>query len=94
MAHFAKIENGVVVDVIVVDNEFEEVIDEYLLSLGIEGTWVQTSYNGNTRGKYAAIGDLYDAEADLFVAPPVETSQAIEVSPEEVTTTEAVAGTE
>lgn len=32
------------------------------------------SYNGNIRGKYPAIGDTYDANADEFVSPttPIE----------------------
>ena len=32
----------------------------------------RTSYNGNFRGIYAGIGYTYDADADVFVAPPVE----------------------
>ena len=32
-------------------------------------TWVQTSYNGNSRYRYAAIGHAYDAERDAFIAP-------------------------
>ena len=51
MAHYAKIENGIVVEVIVAD---EDVIQTY------EGTWLQTSYNANFRGKYAGIGDKWD----------------------------------
>ena len=31
----------------------------------------RTSYNGNFRGVYAGIGYTYDADADVFVAPPV-----------------------
>jgi len=30
----------------------------------------RTSYNGNIRGVYAGIGFTYDAENDVFVAPP------------------------
>lgn len=66
MAHFAKVENGVVVTVVVVDNEHEANGEEYLHSLGLDGTWIQTSYNHNFRKKYAAIGDRYDEEADAF----------------------------
>lgn len=45
---------------------------------GADTRWVQTSYNGNFRGKYAGIGDTYDGSA--FVAPVVEASvQPIEV---------------
>ena len=72
MAHFAKIEAGIVTQVVVVDNEHEADGEAYLNSLGLEGTWVQTSYNGNIRGKYAGIGDTYDAELDIFEAPYVE----------------------
>lgn len=75
MAHFAKIENGIVGEVIVVNN------DVLLDSEGIEqealgaqfcadlfgGEWVQTSYNGNFRGKFAGIGDAYDSVKDEFV---------------------------
>ena len=66
MAHFAKVENGVVVQVVVVDNEHEDVGQEYLNGLGLDGTWIQTSYNNNFRVKYAGIGDRYDAESDTF----------------------------
>ena len=47
MAHFAKIENTVVTDVVVVDNAHEAYGEAYLNELGLEGTWVQTSYNAN-----------------------------------------------
>lgn len=83
MAHFAKIEDGVVVNVVVVANEHEENGEAYLNSLGLEGTWVQTSYNGNIRGKYATLGDTYDAENDVFVSPVVEEVTIVE--PLEVT---------
>lgn len=69
MAHFAKIENGIVTEVLVVDNEHEADGEAYLNSLGLEGTWVQTSYNGNIRGKFAGKGDTYDAKNDVFVSP-------------------------
>ena len=75
MAHFAKIENGIVTNVLVVDNEHEANGQEFLNSLGLEGTWVQTSYNANFRGKFAGIGDTYDADQDIFIAPVVEVSE-------------------
>lgn len=77
MAHFAKIEDGIVTQVVVVDNEHEADGEAYLNSLGLEGTWIQTSYNGNIRGKYAAIGDSYDSVADVFVSPVVEAVEII-----------------
>jgi hypothetical protein len=69
MAHFAKIEDGIVTDVVVIGNEFEADGEAYLNSLGLEGQWIQTSYNGNIRGKFAGIGDGYDAELDEFFKP-------------------------
>jgi hypothetical protein len=71
MSHFAKIENGVVTQVIVAE---QDVIDSGLFGKG----WVQTSYNtiGNKhpenrplRGNYAGIGYTYDAKNDVFYAP-------------------------
>jgi hypothetical protein len=56
MAHFAKIENGVVTNVVVVDNAHEA----YLNSLGLDGAWVQTSYNANFGNKFAGLGDTFD----------------------------------
>lgn len=73
MAHFAKIENGIVSQVVVVDNEHENDGEAFLNSLGLAGTWIQTSYNANFRGKFAGIGDTYDAENDIFIAPVIET---------------------
>ena len=81
MAHFAKVENNVVVNRIVVSNddcgggnypESEPVGQAFLASLGLDGEWRQTSYNANFRGKYAGIGDTYDAVNDVFVAPQIE----------------------
>jgi len=60
MAHFAKIESGVVTNVVVVDNAHEANGEAYLNSLGLDGAWVQTSYNANFGGKFAAISDTYD----------------------------------
>jgi hypothetical protein len=39
-------------------------------TLKLGGVWKQTSYNANFRGKYAGIGDFYDADLDEFVTPP------------------------
>jgi hypothetical protein len=38
------------------------------------GQWVQTSYNANTRGKYAAIGDTYNQAEDIFISAQPFTS--------------------
>ena len=79
MAHFARIENGIVTNVLVVDNEHEANGQEYLNSLGLDGTWLQTSYNHNIRGKFAGIGDIYDEVNDIFVSPaPIEIIEIID----------------
>jgi hypothetical protein len=79
MAHFAKIEDGIVTNVIVAEPE--------VIASGIFGdNWIQTSYN--TRGgvhydpitklpsadqtkalrkNYAGIGDTYDSIRDCFI---------------------------
>jgi hypothetical protein len=73
MAHFAEIDkDGFVLRVLVVDNSQESRGQEFLAEdLGLGGTWIQTSYNANIRGKYAGIGDRYDEEKDEFIAPVI-----------------------
>jgi hypothetical protein len=77
MAHFARLENNVVTQVIVVSNQ--DTADEHGVEkeeLGIAfcsnllgGTWKQTSYNGNIRKNYAGMGYTYDEGLDAFIAP-------------------------
>jgi len=77
MAHFVRIENGVVVQGIVVNNK--DTADEHGVEkedIGIAfcsnllgGTWKQTSYNGNIRKNYAGIGYTYDETLDAFIPP-------------------------
>ena len=83
MAHFAKVNNGIVEQVIVAEPEF---FDTFVDSS--PGQWIQTSYN--TRGgvhyqpnsnepsadqskalrkNYAGIGFTYDAGRDAFIPP-------------------------
>jgi hypothetical protein len=75
MAHFAKIEDGIVTQVNVVDEEYFHANRETRYT----GTWVQTSYNtqggvhllGGTplRKNYAGIGYTYDEARDAFIPP-------------------------
>lgn len=77
MSHFAEVQDGIVVNVIVAEQDFIDTLD---------GTWIQTSYN--TRGgkhydpetgeeddgtplrkNYAVIGGAYDADRDAFISP-------------------------
>jgi hypothetical protein len=70
MAHFARIENNLVTEVLVVHNDLEHRGADFLANdLGLGGTWVQTSYSNNFRKQYAGIGFTYDSVADVFIAP-------------------------
>lgn len=83
MAHFAKVENGIVTQVIVAEQDFINTG-----AVGDPASWVQTSYN--TRGgvhfdpntgepsadqtkalrkNYAGIGYVYDPVRDAFYSP-------------------------
>ena len=74
MSHYAKIENGLVTQVIVAEADFISTG-----ALGDPAAWVQTSYNtqggvhllGNEplRANYAGVGYTYDATNDVFYAP-------------------------
>jgi len=68
MAHHAKIENGIVTQVIVTCDSDEETFSARMLAETGE-QWVRTSYNGRIRYNYAGIGFTYDPEADAFIAP-------------------------
>jgi hypothetical protein len=78
MSHFAKIdENGIVLDVNVVDNENllnSDGVEEEAVGIAYlnkvtdaEYTWVQTSYNHNFRKQYAGVGSSYDKINDVFI---------------------------
>ena len=80
MAHAARIEDGIVREVIVVPDdldatESDAAIESFIHSIGLSGTWTRTSYNGNIRGTYAGIGYTYDSLNDVFVAPVVDTPE-------------------
>lgn len=71
MSHYAKVENGIVTQVIVAE---QDVIDSGLFGTG----WVQTSYNTYggkhpegrpLRKNYAGIGFAYDSIRDAFIPP-------------------------
>ena len=73
MSHFAKVENGKVVNVLVVEQDY---IDSG--ALGDPSLWIQTSYNTfggkhqngtPLRKNYAGEGFTYDAIRDAFIPP-------------------------
>ena len=73
MAHYAKVVDGKVTQVIVAEADFFNTFVD-----SSPGTWIQTSYNtqggkhllGGTplRGNYAGIGYTYDQVNDVFYA--------------------------
>jgi hypothetical protein len=68
MAHHAKIENGIVTQVIVTcDADEDTFADRMLVETGEQ--WVRTSYNGRIRYNYAGIGYVYDSIRDAFIPP-------------------------
>lgn len=70
MAHFARIENNIVTQVLVVpDNEENRGADYLANDLGLGGNWVQTSYTNRIRKNYAGIGYNYNFELDAFIPP-------------------------
>jgi hypothetical protein len=74
MAHFAKVQDGKVTQVIVAEPEFFETFVD-----SSPGEWIQTSYNthggvhtlGGTplRKNYAGIGYTYNRQLDAFIPP-------------------------
>ena len=83
MAHYAKVQNGIVIQVIVAESDFFNTFVDTE-----PGKWVQTSYN--TRGgvhyepnsetpssdqskalrkNYAGVGFIYDSDKDAFYEP-------------------------
>ena len=75
-AYAARVQDGIVRQVIVIPycDDDDATITAYCNGIGLAGTWLDTSYLGARRGKYAGIGDTYDADLDEFVAPePAET---------------------
>ena len=82
MAHYAKVSNSLVTQVIVAEPEF---FDTFVDTS--PGEWIQTSFNtsggvhllGDTplRKNYAAIGFTYDVTRDAFIAPQPFASWAL-----------------
>ncbi len=64
MAHYAKIENNIVTNIIVADRDF--------INSGAAGnpiTWVEVQDANGVNIHYAGIGFTYDAETMSFISP-------------------------
>lgn len=83
MAHFARVENGIVSEVIVVANEVlldengieQESIGAAFCADLFGGEWVQTSYNAKFRGKFANPGFTWDGQE--FKPVPISTEEVV-----------------
>ena len=74
MSHFAEIKpNGLVIDIISAE---PDVINNGVM--GDPHKFIQTSYNGNFRNKFAKRGDKYDRALDMFIPPSPYPSWALE----------------
>jgi hypothetical protein len=71
MSHWAEInQDNVVLRVVVGNNDdpggdegYQKIVEKF------GGTWVQTSYNGNFKGRFAGVGYRYDSLNDVFIRP-------------------------
>ena len=82
MAHYAKVSNGLVTQVIVAEPEFFETFVD-----SSPGEWIQTSYNTQggvhsdggiaLRKNYAGVGYTYDTARDAFIPPQPYNSWAL-----------------
>jgi hypothetical protein len=83
MAHYARVENGVVAEVIVIANavlldengQEQESIGADFCHNTFGGEWVQTSYNANFRGKFANPGYFWDGKE--FKPVPSDTGEVV-----------------
>jgi hypothetical protein len=71
MSHWAELdENNVVVRVLVGDNNDPANDEGYQWLIdNLGGTWIQTSYNGNFRQRYAGIGSVFVVDENFFTEP-------------------------
>jgi hypothetical protein len=73
-AHAARVEDGIVREVIVIPymDDDDAKVTEYCNSIGLAGVWLDCSYLGARRGCYPGVGFRYDADLDEFVSPQAD----------------------
>ena len=75
MAHYAKVENTLVTQVIVAEAEFfDTFVDD------TPGQWLETKEDGSIRKNHAGIGFTYDATRDAFYGPQPYSSWTLDES--------------
>jgi len=88
MAHFAELDqNNIVLRVIVVNNADTSVDGHEVEAKGIafcqslfgaDTRWVQTSYSGSKRKRYAGVGYSFDEQRNAFITPQPYPSWALD----------------
>ena len=71
----ARVDDGNIVrEIIVIPHmgDDDDRVTEYCNGIGLPGRWLDTSYLGSRRGKYAGVGDRYDPVLDEFITPTVD----------------------
>jgi hypothetical protein len=70
MSEYAQIDNnGIVQQILVVDNSIQDGQSFLAETCGLGGTWVESSPVGAFRKNPAGIGFTYDVELDAFISP-------------------------
>lgn len=75
MAHYAKVIDGLVTQVIVAETEFFDTFVD-----NTAGEWIQTSYNGSIRKQFAGVGFSYDKTNNEFVQSQPYASWTLDAS--------------
>lgn len=71
-AHAVRIDDkSIVQDVVVIPFQGDTDVDvtAYCNSIGLDGKWLDTSYVGSRRKRYAGVLYYFDSERDEFVPP-------------------------
>ena len=74
MAHYAFLDDNNIVSHVIVGRNEDEIVDgisdweQHYAEIAGQRC-VRTSYNARIRHKFASIGDTYDQDGDVFIAP-------------------------
>jgi hypothetical protein len=69
-AYAARVdENWVVREIVVIPfmDDDDNKITHYCNSIGLEGKWIDCSFQGSRRGVYPSVGDTYDPDRGEFI---------------------------
>jgi hypothetical protein len=71
MAHFAKVNSDNIVEQIITVPDDQEGNGQAFIneSLGLDGRWIQCSFNGSIRERFPGPSSLYIESLDIFIEP-------------------------